>query len=154
MWSGADSTPAASAFNLSPVSTKHPPWKKLASELREHGVESRYLPRIEARVTPEDQLEQLEVELAQEMASALGRTEDRLNLALAELELLAARCDRAAATFASDDERRALCEAFNAGRRVAHERLRALLIQREALGFRRNQILSELYPIPPRRGPT
>jgi hypothetical protein len=130
------------------------PWKKLAAELREHGVESRYLPRIEARVTPEDQLEQLERELAQEMAAALGRTEDRLNFALAELELSRARYDRAVASAAPEAERHALCEAFNSQRAHAEKRLRDLLIQREAMGFRRNQILNELYPIPPRLRPT
>lgn len=132
---------------------KEKPWKKLAADLRDHGIESRYLPRIEARVTPEDQLETLEREVAHEMASALGRTEDRLNLVRAELELDRARFDRAVAAGAPEAARRALCEAFNARRAQAQMRLRDLLIQREALGFRRNQILNELYPIPAKLGP-
>ena len=43
-----------------------------------------------------------------------------------------------------------LAEAFNAQRKVAEECLRHLVIHREAAGFRRNQILYELFPIPPR----
>ena len=125
-------------------------WKKLAAELVEHGVESRYIDRVSARVTREQQLETLEAEIAQEMAGALGRSEDRLNLALAELELCEARYRRACSTHAPRAERSALAAAFNAQRTVAEGRLRELLIQREAVGFRRNQILYELYPIPPR----
>jgi hypothetical protein len=127
---------------------KNPPWNKLAAELHDHGVDSRYLARVAARVTPEDRLETLEVEIAQEMAGALGRTEDRLNLALAELELCQARHQRAVRAEAPASEQAALVAQFNAQRRVAQERLRELLIQREAMGFRRNQILNELYPIP------
>jgi hypothetical protein len=121
------------------------PWKKLAAELVENGIESKYLARVQARVTPEERLETVEQEILQEMAGALGRSEDRVNLALAELELLGARHQRAA-----PGERSALVSAFNAQRIVAQAKLRELLIHREAVGFRRNQILSELYPIPPR----
>ena len=131
-----------------PDVARNPPWKKLAAELHEHGVESRYLARVAARVTPEDRLETLEVEIAQEMAGALRRTEDRLNFALAELELCQARHQRAVQEGAPASEQSERAAAFNAQRRVAQERLRELLIQREAMGFRRNQILNELYPIP------
>lgn len=127
-----------------------PAWKKLAAELLEHGVESKYLARVSARVTPEQQLETLENEIAQEMAGALGRTEDRLNLALAELELCEARYRRAHAAHASVAERSALVSAYNAQRVVVQARLRELVIHREAVGFRRNQIVYELFPIPPR----
>lgn len=126
-----------------------PSWKKLAAELVEHGIESRYIARVSARVTPEQQLETLEVEIAQEMASALGRTEDRLNLALAELELLAARHARAQREQATATQLHALASAYNGQRAVAQARFRELVIHREAIGFRRNQILYELYPIPP-----
>lgn len=126
------------------------PWKKLAAELVEHGVESKYLARVTARVTPEQQLENLELEIVQEMAGALGRSEDRVNLALAELELLLARAQKARRERASERALSHCIEAFNAQRVVAQGRVRELLIHREAVGFRRNQILSELYPIPPK----
>jgi hypothetical protein len=127
-----------------------PAWKKLAAELIEHGVDSKYLARVSARVTPEQQLETLETEVAQEMAGALGRTEDRLNLALAELELHEARYRRARAAHATHSERTALIGAYNAQRVVAQARLRELVIHREAVGFRRNQIVYDLFPIPAR----
>lgn len=121
------------------------PWKKLAAELVENGIESKYLARVQARVSPEQRLEGVEQELVQEMAGALGRSEDRVNLALAELELLAARHRRAA-----PHERGRVAALFNAQRLVAQTKLRELLIHREAVGFRRNHMLSELYPIPAR----
>jgi hypothetical protein len=126
------------------------PWKKLAAELVEHGVESKYLARVTARVTPEQQLENLELEIVQEMAGALGRSEDRINLALAELELLLARAQKARREQDGGSALASAIDAFNRQRLVAQSRVRELLIHREALGFRRNQMLSELYPIPPR----
>ena len=127
-----------------------PAWKKLAAELTEHGVESKYLARVTARVTPEQQLDNLELEIVQEMAGALGRTEERLNLALAELELHRARYDRAHAEQVSATRLRELAQAHDAQRTVAQARFRELVIHREAVGFRRNQLLDELYPIPPK----
>jgi hypothetical protein len=118
-------------------------WKKLAAELQEQGIESKYMSRIQARVTPEQRLENVEAEILQEIAGALGRSEDRVNLALAECELLAAQHARAEGA-----RRRELAHAFNAQREVARARVRDLLIHREAAGFRRNQMLNELYPIP------
>lgn len=126
------------------------PFKRLASELAAHGVVSEYLARVEARLSLEQRMENLQVELMQEMASALTRTELRVNMALAELQLHRARYDRALAEGAPDERVNALIEAFNAQRQFAQARVRDLQIQREAMGFRRNQILNELYPIPAR----
>jgi hypothetical protein len=128
--------------------TEHKRVKRLAEELHAHGVQSEYLARVDARLTREQRLEDLQTEIAQEVASALGRTDMRVNMALAELELCRARFDRATARSAPLAERRALAEAFNAQRVQAQARLRDLLIQREAIGFRRNALLNELYPVP------
>jgi hypothetical protein len=127
------------------------PWKKLAAELAEQGVESVYLERIRRRVDAEQELRQLEHELAGEMARALGRSEDVLNLALAELDLLEARFARLRQTATSAQLVTEAAEAFNAQRELAEKRLRDLVIHREAVGFRRNQQLYELFPIPPRK---
>lgn len=124
------------------------PWKKLAQELAEEGIESAYLGRVLARVDPEQDLKALENEIAGEIAKALGRTEDRLNLALSELELCEARYQRALREGRSESELRRLASTFNAARAEAERRLRDLFIHREAVGFRRNQQLYELYPIP------
>lgn len=125
------------------------PFKRLASELKAHGVESQYLARVEKVLSPEEQLESLQVEIMREVANALGRSEVRVNLALAELELHKARYDRAVA---QGEPTQPLIEAYNAQRKLVQGRVRDLQIQREALGFRRNQILNELYPIPPKLG--
>ena len=126
------------------------PFKRLASELIAHGVQSEYLARVEARIAREQQLETLQIELTQEIAGALGRTDTRVNLAFAELQLCRARYDKAQGEGAPRDTLSELAQAFNAQRKVAQARLRELQIQREAIGWRRNQILNELYPVPPR----
>jgi hypothetical protein len=119
----------------------------LASELAAHGVESQYVARVQAHISLEERLEGLQVEHQQAMAGALGKSDMRANLALAELELRRARYDRAVREGASDAECARLALAFNEQRDLAHRRVRDLLIHREAIGFRRNQILDELYPI-------
>ena len=124
--------------------------KRLAAELVAQGIESKYLDRVLARVSPDDQLETLQAELAQEIAQALGRSEDKVNVALAELELHRARYERAVRENAPVNERQGYAQAFNAQRVVAQAKLRDLLIHREAIGFRRNQMLNDLYPIPPK----
>lgn len=124
--------------------------KRLAAELVAQGIESKYLARVMARVSPDDQIETLQAELAREIAQALGRSEDKVNVALAELELHRARYERAVRENAPATERQGYAEAFNAQRIVAQAKLRDLLIHREAIGFRRNQMLNDLYPIPPK----
>jgi hypothetical protein len=113
-------------------------------------VQSEYLARVEARISREQRLETLQAELTQEIAGALGRTDTRVNLAFAELQLCRARYDKAQCDNAPRATLSELAQAFNAQRKVAQARLRELQIQREAIGFRRNQILNELYPLPPR----
>ena len=128
------------------------PWKKLAADLAELGVESVYLTRLRSVVDPEQSLQSLENEIAGEIARALGRTEERLLVAMAELELRQALFHRAHANGAAQAELAQLADAFNAQRKEAEARLRDLVIHREAAGFRRNKQLYELYPIPPRLG--
>jgi len=122
-------------------------FKTLALELIAHGVQSQYMARIEAHIDMEQRLDGLQVEHQQEMASALGRSDLRVNLELAELELRKARYDRAVSAGAPLSERARLAHEFNEQRKVAQRRLRELLIHREAVGFRRHQLLDEMYPI-------
>jgi hypothetical protein len=128
---------------------RDPPWKKLAAELAEHGVESSYLARVRAREGAELGLQALQTEIVGEIARGLGRTEEQLNLALAELELRGAKLARLRARGASASELGAAIAAFNQQRSVAQQRLLELVIHREAAGFRRNRAVYELYPIPP-----
>lgn len=125
-------------------------YRNLASELLAHGVDSPYLARLGVCAQVEDRLEVLTVEHHQEMAGALGRTEFRVNLAFLELELYRARYDAALRNGAHTRELGRLATAFNDQRHVVHQRLRELLIHREAIGFHRNEILDELYPVHPK----
>jgi hypothetical protein len=128
---------------------RDPPWKKLAAELAAHGVESSYLHRVQARAGARQGLESLEMEITGEIARGLGRTEEQLHLALAELELRGAKLARLRAAAVIGPELQAAIAGFNEQRSVAQKRLVELVIHREAAGFRRNQAVYELYPIPP-----
>jgi hypothetical protein len=124
--------------------------KRLAADLVAQGIESKYLARVLAKVAPDESMDALQAEIAREIAQALGRSEDHVNVALAELELHRARYERAVREGAPTSERQGYADAFNSQRVVAQSKLRHLLIHREAIGFRRNQMLNDLYPIPPK----
>jgi hypothetical protein len=127
---------------------REPPWKGLVLALQDQGYESPYLDRLRRRLDPEQAQATLEQEIVQEIAAALGRSAAKLDLALLRLEL--AGRDRDAVT--DDDTERAACAArFDALRTQALQARHELLIHREAVGIRRNDILETLYPIPPRR---
>ncbi|MBM4242259.1 MAG: hypothetical protein FJ148_00360 [Deltaproteobacteria bacterium] len=123
------------------------PWSRLVRELKDTGYESPYLDRLRARLDPAEAVARLETEIVQEMAQALGRTEDKLDYALLRLELAARAID------AAPDElvRYERVREFNTLRQEAIEARRNLQIHREAIGIRRNRMLDDLYPIPPRR---
>lgn len=123
------------------------PWSRLVRELKDTGYESPYLDRLRARLDPAEAVARLETEIVQEMAQALGRTEDKLNYALLRLELAA----RAIETAPDELVRYERVREFNALRQEAIEARRNLQIHREAIGIRRNRMLDDLYPIPPRR---
>lgn len=123
------------------------PWQRLARELRADGFESPYLDRLEERVDVEAAQDRLEKEIVQEMACALGRAEEKLLVALLHVEVAARDLDRAR----DDDGRTAALARFNERRDAAWQARHELLIHREAIGIRRNQVLETLYPVPPRR---
>jgi hypothetical protein len=114
-----------------------PPWKRLVEQLQSSGYESEYLDRLRAQVSAEEQALLLERELVEEMARALGRTAAKVDYALLRLELL----EREGSS--NDDYNRVRDEAI----RARHD----LLIHREAIGIRDNNILAHIYPIPPKR---
>lgn len=120
-----------------------PAWRSLVEQLLEEGHESPYLERLRERYDVRLPRESIEREVLREMASALGRAEDKVNLALLELELCARRCDERADA--------ASIAAFNAKREHALKVRRELLIHRDALRFPRDPRFEERYPIPPRR---
>ena len=77
------------------------------------------------------------------MAYALGRSAAKVDHALLELELLEHELDARG----SEEQREELQQAIEAKRSEALARRRDLLIHREALGIRRNDVLEKLYPI-------
>lgn len=97
----------------------------------------------------------LSSELLAEAAASLGRTAARLVEELELLERLGARLDslEAQSTRSPADLDRLICqiETFNRQRKLAERRRWELLVQREAVGFTRNDILEVVYPVPPQR---
>lgn len=120
-----------------------PAWKSLVQQLVDEGRESVYLERLRKRYDVSLPTQSIEQEILEEMAYALGRAEDKVNLALLELELLAERCD------ADPSERNVA--AFNDKRAFALRVKRDLKIHREALRFPRDPRFESYYPIPPAR---
>jgi len=123
------------------------PWQRLARELRAQGFESPYLDRLEARVDVESAQDRLEKEIVREMACALGRAEEKVLVALLELEVATRDLDVAA----DEGARVRALVLFNDRRDAAWQARHELLIHREALGIQQNQLLETLYPVPPRR---
>lgn len=123
------------------------PWKKLVRELRDEGFESPYLDRLRERLDVAAAQEQLEVEIVREMAQALGRAEEKVLVALLRLDVAARDIDRAA----DGAERGRLVLRYNEFRSEALAARHELLVHREAVGIRRNQVLESLYPVPSRR---
>lgn len=89
----------------------------------------------------------LEREIASEIAYSLGRAAKKVEVSIAR-----ARATRTALDAAQLDarEKEVLVQRFEEERRLAERHLRDLMIQREALGFRRHADLYRLYPLPPR----
>lgn len=125
---------------------RQPPWTTLVRSLSDAGYESPYLDRLRARLDPGRAQLDLETEIRAEIAAALGRAEDKVNVALLRLEL----AGRALHGAPPGPERRRLVATFNALREEALHARWELLVHREAVGFRRNAILNELYPVPVR----
>jgi hypothetical protein len=122
------------------------PWRSLVRDLTEAGHESPYLDRLRRRIDASRTRESLEKEILREMAAALGRAEDKLNVALLRLELAGRSLEAAR----DPVDRGAAVDDFNARRDDAVRARWELTIHREAIGFRRNDILEQLYPIPPK----
>jgi len=125
---------------------REPPWKSLVRHLEDRGYESPYLDRLRARLDAGGIRQSLETEIVREVAQALGRSEDKVNHALLELELAARAVDEAA----DADTRAARIAHFNQVREDALRARQYLRIHREAVGFRRHHDFERLYPIPPR----
>jgi hypothetical protein len=89
----------------------------------------------------------INAEIAQEKAAALGRAGARLEAALAAVAAVARELEATT----DDTDRTRLIEEYERLRVRAGEARMALLIQREAVGFRHHRIVDQLFPEPPRR---
>jgi hypothetical protein len=125
---------------------RQPAWKTLVTELKDSGYQSPYLDRLRQRLDVEQAHATLEQEIVQEIAAALGRTAAKLDYALLRLEL----AGRDLATAVGDAEAAASAARFDVLRTEALRARHELLIHREAVGIRRNDVLEEVYPIPRR----
>jgi hypothetical protein len=93
-----------------------------------------------------DLMKAVEHEIAGEKAFSLGRVGARLDERLHELAAL-----EAAAARATTPEERAACrDAHEQCRQRALDDYYALTLQREALGVKHHEMLSLMYPIPPK----
>lgn len=128
-----------------------PHWKRLVEDLTKLGHQSPHLDRLKERLPVRGgSFRELELEIAQEMASALGRACEKVDFALLELEVLGAKIDEAER--AGDAEKRAAAvKAFNDKREHALKVLWELRVHREAIGLRRHEPLAKMYPVPPKR---
>ena len=101
---------------------------------------------LRERLPARGNLAALEHEIASEIAHSLGRAGNKLEAALQQAQSTLRTLQ---STPPNTPERRLLSTRFREERTLAQRRLRDLMIQREALGFRRHHDLLQRYPIPP-----
>lgn len=123
-----------------------PTWKSFVDNLKSGGAGSGYDDRMPAGAV-NNGLGAVQREVIEEMSAGLRRTARQIEEALLEL----ADLDDAIRAASTREERLQLVEKFNARRAEALEVRRNYLIQREAIGFFRNDCVLEEYPIPPKR---
>lgn len=89
-------------------------------------------------------------EIAEEIAYSLGKAGTKIERSIHLLNELLARASRlnASGDRLTEAERDELFQAFATERQLAERHLRDLLIQREALGFRRHDDVKERWVIP------
>lgn len=123
-----------------------PAWKSFVDDLEMSGSGSRYDERLPAEAAG-DGLSSVQREVIEEMSAGLRRSAREIEKALVRL----AEIDddiREAETLSDREE---LVDAFNDKREEALQARRNYLIQREAIGFFRNGVVRDEYPVPPKR---
>ena len=122
-----------------------PTWKSIADNLK--GAGSGYDDRMPAGAAASNGLGAVQREVIEEMSAGLRRCARKIEEALVDL----AELDEALQQVSARERRSELVEEFNARRQDALDARRDYLIQREAIGFFRNDCVVEEYPIPPKR---
>jgi len=123
-----------------------PAWKTFVDNLERSDVGTGYDERLPAGAAG-DGVSSVQKEVIEEMSAGLRRSANAIEEALVRL----AEIDDAIREAEGLTEREHLVEAFNDKRREALRARRDYLIQREAIGFFRNGVVEEEYPIPPKR---
>lgn len=131
-----------------------PAWKRLVEDLRATGFRSVYADRLAERLPEnvaayEQGLGGVQREIVEEMAYALLKAEDKVNLAMLRCELAGRAIDDAS----EDADLTALYDEYGTLRRAALQARWEYKVHREALGMVRHAILEELFPLPPVRRP-
>jgi hypothetical protein len=103
--------------------------------------------KLRERLPPTGSIRSMEREIASEIAYSLGKVGTKLHFAIETARATFAEIEALSAGAA---ERQALISRYNEERGLAEKYLRDLLIQREALGFRRHAEVHRTYVIPPR----
>lgn len=106
--------------------------------------------RTKGRFDPEAPT-QVEVDIMKEKAEALGRAGARLEENLQRIKNLEQRIDMLEREGRGAREVNALIREFNQARQIALQYLHYLIIQREALGFRRHANIMGMYQIPSKK---
>jgi hypothetical protein len=114
-----------------------------------------HLKSVKQRLRAGANLSALKTELMREIAASLGRAERHVTEALSELDAIASKIATLEPRAIFDRDARselfAAITAFNVQRARAEVRRWELLVQREAMGLRRHDLLEAQYPLPPPR---
>jgi hypothetical protein len=102
------------------------------------------------RFDPETRI-QAELDIMKEKAEALGRVGGRLDESLRRIAILEQRITMLEREGRMAREVNVLMREFNQVRQRALQYLHFLIIQREAIGFRRHEDVRGMYQIPPKK---
>jgi hypothetical protein len=96
---------------------------------------------------------QAELDIMKEKAEALGRVGGRLDESLRRITIIEQRIAMLEGKRKGAREVNDLIREFNEVRQRARQYLHYLIIQREAIGFRRHANVTRMYQIPPQKRP-
>jgi hypothetical protein len=96
---------------------------------------------------------QAELDIMKEKAEALGRVGGRLDESLRRITIIEQRIAMLEGEGKGAREVNDLIREFNEVRQRARQYLHYLIIQREAIGFRRHANVTRMYQIPPQKRP-
>jgi Fe-S cluster assembly scaffold protein SufB len=116
----------------------------------ELGIDNPYVDRMREKLNAIAWSHNIEQEILAEQAASLGATEQKLCRAMLEMAVASKEAEIAIEKGRESVTAREAVARFNAAREHAFERREYLIIQREALGMRRdNDVVRSMYPIPP-----